>query len=250
MKAPTRPQRRKARNKPAGPSVLSIQLNDAGNPRWLTADLVDVIDDGCGLALSTRLKSGSTVVVRGKVAEDRAKDQLKAAVRWCMIRPDGTYRAGLEFLNRYSTFQPDKEQTHSTDPGAQDCYEVMQLSPNADAETISRVYRMLAFRYHPDNTETGNSEKFIRLSEAYRILGDPEKRARYDARRRATSLRSKIVFTEAAPSTRSEEVGRKRYDGVKAEVKVSHRGGGKRDHFSPFVGVLRGWNTARRHPSL
>jgi curved DNA-binding protein CbpA len=42
---------------------------------------------------------------------------------------------------------------------------------------------MLAFRYHPDNTKTGNSEMFIRLSEAHQILSDPEKRASYDVSR-------------------------------------------------------------------
>jgi curved DNA-binding protein CbpA len=58
----------------------------------------------------------------------------------------------------------------------------MQLSPNADAETVSRVYRLLAFRYHPDNKETGNSEMFLRLSEAHEILSDPEKRAQLRTR--------------------------------------------------------------------
>ena len=39
----------------------------------------------------------------------------------------------------------------------QDYYEVLQLSPKADQETIDRVYRMLVKRYHPDNQETGNN---------------------------------------------------------------------------------------------
>jgi DnaJ-class molecular chaperone len=76
-----------------------------------------------------------------------------------------------------------------------DCYEVMQISPNANPDAISRVYRMLALRYHPDNAETGNSEKFIRLSEAYQILSDPEKRASYDMRHRdAMRLLWEILF--------------------------------------------------------
>ena len=63
-----------------------------------------------------------------------------------------------------------------------DYYEALQISPNADGETIARVFRHLAKRYHPDNPETGDVEKFDRLSKAHRILSDPEKRAGYDAR--------------------------------------------------------------------
>jgi DnaJ domain/PilZ domain len=146
-----------------------------GNSRWVMANVVDVLGSGCGLALMTLLKSGSTVVVRGKLGDNRAADQLKAGVRWCVANNDGTFRAGLEFLEGRSILERDEEEA------ALDCYEVMQLSPHADADTISRVYRMLAFRYHPDNAETGNSEMFIRLSEAHQILSDPEKRAGYDA---------------------------------------------------------------------
>ena len=38
-------------------------------------------------------------------------------------------------------------------------YEDLQVSSNADIETIERVYRLLAKRYHPDNNGTGNAEK-------------------------------------------------------------------------------------------
>ena len=61
-----------------------------------------------------------------------------------------------------------------------DYYEILQISSNAEPETIHRVYRLLAQRFHPDNQETGNEERFRELSEAYQVLGDPERRARYD----------------------------------------------------------------------
>ncbi len=63
-----------------------------------------------------------------------------------------------------------------------DYYELLQISPNAEPETIQRVYRILAARYHPDNPNTGDMEMFIRLREAYEVLGDPEKRAAYSER--------------------------------------------------------------------
>jgi curved DNA-binding protein CbpA len=61
-----------------------------------------------------------------------------------------------------------------------DFYEFMQISPNADAVTIHRVFRMLAARYHPDNSETGDPEKFMRLTRMYEVLADPARRAVYD----------------------------------------------------------------------
>jgi curved DNA-binding protein CbpA len=64
--------------------------------------------------------------------------------------------------------------------GAVDYYELLQISPNAEPETIHRVYRMLALRFHPDNGETGNPTRFRELTEAYHVLTDPERRAQYD----------------------------------------------------------------------
>lgn len=62
-----------------------------------------------------------------------------------------------------------------------DYYEILQLSPGADLETIERVYRFLAKKCHPDNKATGSAEKFNLLTEAYKVLSNPEKRAAYDA---------------------------------------------------------------------
>lgn len=61
-----------------------------------------------------------------------------------------------------------------------DYYELLQVNSSAEPETINRVYRMLAQRYHPDNQQTGNEGRFRALLEAYSVLSDPEKRARYD----------------------------------------------------------------------
>ena len=61
-----------------------------------------------------------------------------------------------------------------------DYYEILQISRNADIETIHRVYRMMATRFHPDNPRTGDTELFLRLKRAYQVLSDPEQRAKYD----------------------------------------------------------------------
>jgi hypothetical protein len=62
-----------------------------------------------------------------------------------------------------------------------DYYEFLQISRNADEDTIHRVYRFLAARYHPDNATTGNTEMFEQLKAAYDVLSDRDRRAEYDA---------------------------------------------------------------------
>jgi curved DNA-binding protein CbpA len=66
-----------------------------------------------------------------------------------------------------------------------DFYEALQISPNADPDTIQRVFRLLAQRFHPDNVDTGNADRFRSLHEAYSVLSVPEKRAQYDIHHQA-----------------------------------------------------------------
>jgi curved DNA-binding protein CbpA len=63
-----------------------------------------------------------------------------------------------------------------------DYYELLQLSPNADAETVERIFRHLAQKYHPDHNDSANEERFVKIIEAHKVLSDPEARAGYDAR--------------------------------------------------------------------
>jgi curved DNA-binding protein CbpA len=58
-----------------------------------------------------------------------------------------------------------------------DYYELLQVSPNADIETIEGVYHILAKRYDPDNPKTGDADRYKILSEAYQVISNFEKRA-------------------------------------------------------------------------
>jgi hypothetical protein len=208
MQTTAKTHRRRAYRKPAVRSPIQLELQDAlGNLRRLTAGLVDVIDGGIGLTLMTQVESGAIVVVGGKLGQDRTAERLKAVVRWCAGKTDGTFRAGLEFIIAPAPVNP----AHS-DP--LDCYALLQLSPEADAASVSRAYRLLAVRYHPDNRETGNHEMFLRLSEAHQILSDPLKRADYDVRRSAAQRVTRTTFDPG--------------------------------HFRPAVGTLSGWGAALR----
>lgn len=69
-----------------------------------------------------------------------------------------------------------------TEPNYVDYYEVLQVSQAADSETVERVYRLLAKRYHPDNSSSGDEDRFRAIREAFEVLSDPERRARFDVR--------------------------------------------------------------------
>lgn len=62
-----------------------------------------------------------------------------------------------------------------------DAYEVLGISKSASADEIKSAYRKLARKYHPDlNKEPGAEEKFKEVQEAYDILSDANKKAKYD----------------------------------------------------------------------
>jgi molecular chaperone DnaJ len=63
-----------------------------------------------------------------------------------------------------------------------DYYEVLGVSRGADGAELKSAYRRLAMQFHPDRNrdDAAAAEKFKEASEAYAVLSDPEKRARYD----------------------------------------------------------------------
>ncbi|MDP6274098.1 MAG: molecular chaperone DnaJ [Dehalococcoidia bacterium] len=62
-----------------------------------------------------------------------------------------------------------------------DFYETLGVARNATSEDIKKAYRKLAFQFHPDrNKDSGATERFKEISEAYQVLSDPDRRASYD----------------------------------------------------------------------
>ena len=63
----------------------------------------------------------------------------------------------------------------------QDYYKIMGIERSATPEDIKRAHRKLARKYHPDVSKEKDAEaRFKELAEAYEVLKDPEKRAKYD----------------------------------------------------------------------
>ena len=65
---------------------------------------------------------------------------------------------------------------------ADDYYDILGVNKNASDEEIKKSYRKLAMKYHPDHTkgDKGAEERFKKISEAYAVLSDKEKRQEYD----------------------------------------------------------------------
>src|SRR5580658_690087 len=88
-------------------------------------------------------------------------------------------------------------------------YDLFQINPRAELETIERVYRLLAARYHPDNQNTGDPERFKVLCEAYAVLRDPAKRKEYDRQFEIRQTEPLAIF-----------LGKEFTEGIDSEAKI------------------------------
>jgi hypothetical protein len=162
-------------------SELTIILDSSGDPSSrLQARFLSRHEDCIRIQLGAALGQNMLISVAGEVETGFGPAPLLGhyRVRSCIIAGIGKYRAELTPEAAASTEGP-AEPTPKKDEDA-DYYEVLQVSRQADADTIRRVYHALAQRYHPDNKETGNEHRFRQLMTANKVLSDPERRAAYD----------------------------------------------------------------------
>lgn len=85
-----------------------------------------------------------------------------------------------------------------------DYYRILQVDPAAEPEVIAAAYRRLSLKYHPDiSSAAGATLRMQEINEAYEVLKEPAKRARYDRERNARSSGS----TQADDERWREEAG-------------------------------------------
>ena len=88
-----------------------------------------------------------------------------------------------------------------------DLYKNLQVDPRAESEVIRAAYYALARKYHPDHG--GDARRMVVLNDAWDVLGDPTRRAAYDASRIGAS--NQPTPAAAAPSPARISPVRKRF---------------------------------------
>ena len=88
-------------------------------------------------------------------------------------------------------------------------YDLFQINPRAEVESIERVYRILSARYNPASSQNGDPERFRMLTEAYQVLSDPGRRKEYDKWMEGSHGAPLSIF-----------LGKEFTDGIDAEAKI------------------------------
>ena len=89
-----------------------------------------------------------------------------------------------------------------------DYYKTLGVDKKASQDEIKKAYRKLARQYHPDtNKEAGAEERFKEISEAYDVLGDPEKRKKYDRGGRCSAAPTRSAAARAGGGRRRGDFG-------------------------------------------
>jgi hypothetical protein len=150
-------ERRRQRRERTDAAVELIWKEDSYR-RFECGRILDTSRTGLGVACPQPMGVSSSLILRAPGIDVLAL----AKVRNCAWRRT-QYHLGIEFMEKASIKprSPDLEPDH---------HELLRAGMAGDAERLDRVYRAMAFRYHPDNGDTGDSEIFLRISETYRIL--------------------------------------------------------------------------------
>jgi len=206
--------RKNPRAKSDKPQNLKISFDPgSGANVELDVTVVDSNEAGLGVELAVPLVPGSLVTLLSPVTIAGCDAEITgpAGVTWCKMIREGVYRAGLHFGHMSSSSSGKTDFVQADSPRDLDYYEVLEVNPKASPDTIHRVYRILALRYHPDNAETGDEEAFKNLLAAYRVLSSPEERAAYDVHRAGNQQTRWKIFEEAHVDRGPEAEKRKRH---------------------------------------
>jgi curved DNA-binding protein len=174
------------RNKPrrrVNADYMASWKDAKGQEQTLLVKGRDSSKSGIGFESGMPIEPGTAVRI-----ETEAREPVGAGVvRYCVRRTTG-FGIGVEFTNEDALGAPKRSEA------VDDYYEVLQISPRAEAETIRRVYRIMAARFHPDNEQTGSLERFLQLKKAFEVLNDPEQRAAYDDKHQSSQDEPMAIF--------------------------------------------------------
>ena len=160
---------------------LTIILDATGSPSSrLRARFVAQEGETLKVHVNTALGLNLVMSIAGEIDAGAGREPLlgRYRVASCKIAGIGKYLAELTAETVAPSGESSTPEAHPDEEA--DHYQVLQVSRTADVDTIRRVFHVLAQRYHPDNRDTGNQEKFRQVVEAHSVLNDPVKRAAHD----------------------------------------------------------------------
>jgi len=132
---------------------------------------------------------------------------------------------------------------------AEDYYQILGIEKKAAADEIKKAYRKLALKWHPDKNPNNKAaeEKFKKISEAYAVLSDAEKRKQYDNFGSADQFRQQYSQEDIFRGVDLDEIlrsfgfGGARGGGGRATFRTGRRGGASsQDYEDPFAGIFGG----------
>ena len=152
---------------------------------------INISKTGMAVECARELRSGQIVFLQSQDGSFEGECEVVHCTRRA-----GKFTLGLEFrVDGLFEEQPyGRMHTPAPADNEPDYYDILQISEKADVQTIHRVFRMMAARFHPDNPETGDVEEFLRLKKAYSVLSDETLRAEYDAARAVRDAEPNPVF--------------------------------------------------------
>lgn len=138
---------------------------------------------------------------------------------------------------------------------AEDYYQVLGVDKKASADEIKKAYRKLAVKWHPDknpNNKAAAEEKFKKISEAYAVLSDSQKREQYDTFGSADQFRQQYSQEDIFRGFDLDEIlksfgfGGSRGGGRTTFRTGARRGGGYQEYEDPFAGMFGGMAGGRQ----
>lgn len=130
---------------------------------------------------------------------------------------------------------------------AEDYYQVLGVDKKAPADDIKKAYRKLAVKWHPDKNPNNKAaeEKFKKISEAYAVLSDSEKRQQYDNFGSADQFRQQYPQEDIFRGFDLDEILRSfgfrgSRGGGRTTFRTGRRGGGQQDTEDPFESIFGG----------